>query len=420
MEPVQALRDQSPIITEWATIAGKAPQLAETMSRYLAQAGTFLAPASVDSACNGMRQLCRWLLAATDIRSVAGINRNAIEDYKVWLADQKGNAGRRLSANTQRQRLRMLRVFFERIIEWEWADAPTRNPIIGRDIPPRPEPLPKFLDDRDAAKLMAAANAATDPRDRLIMEILSRTGMRASEVCGLDPDAVVCIGDNHWLRVPVGKLRNDRYVPLHPDLVALLATWTADNLEHIRRHRRLIVDHRGPFDRHLVSRVVRRVAHKAGVKAHPHQLRHTLATQAINRGMRLEAIASLLGHRSMEMTLTYARITDRVVADEYEAISAKIDALCGQAQKLAADLETVSMARLRRETHARMLGNGLCTRPVELECRMESACETCSYFQTGPQFVPVLLRQRDHARDHNQPDRAALFDHIIQQVEIPS
>ena len=420
MEPVPAQRDESPIIAEWATIAGKAPQLAETISRYLTQAGTFLAPASVDSASIGMRQLCKWLLAQTSIRTVSGIDRNAIEDYKVWLADQTGHGDRRLSANTQRQRLRMLRVFFERIIEWEWADAPNRNPIIGRDIPPRPEPLPKFLDDRDAAKLMATANASKDPRDRLIMAILSRTGMRASEVCGLDPDAVVCIGDNHWLRVPVGKLRNDRYVPLHPDLVALLATWTADNLDHIRKHRRLVVDHRGPFNRHLVSRVVKRVGRKAGVKAHPHQLRHTLATQAINRGMRLEAIASLLGHRSMEMTLTYARITDRVVADEYEAISAKIDALYGQAQNLAADLETASMIRLRRETHARMLGNGLCTRPVELECRMESACETCSYFHTGPEFVPVLLRQRDHARTHNQPDRATLFEQLIEKAETPS
>jgi len=420
MDIIENLHDDSPIAAQWAVIAAQAPQLVDTMARYLAQAGTFLAPASVDSASLGLRQLSRWLLASTDIRIVAGINRNAIEGYKVWLADQPGNGGRRLSANTQRQRLRMLRVFFERIIEWEWADAPARNPIIGRDIPPRPEPLPKFLDDRDAAKLMAASKASTDPRDRLIMEILSRTGMRASEVCGLAPDAVVCIGDNHWLRVPVGKLRNDRYVPLHPDLVALLAVWTGDNLEHIRHHRRLIVDHRGPFDRHLVARVVRRVARKAGVKAHPHQLRHTLATQAINRGMRLEAIASLLGHRSMEMTLTYARITDRVVADEYEAISAKIDALYGHAQKLSADLETVSMTRLRRESHARMLGNGLCTRPVELECRMESACETCSYFSTGPEFVPVLLRQRDHARDHNQPDRAALFEHIIENTETPS
>jgi site-specific recombinase XerD len=417
MGAIQERSVESTITTEWTVIAAHAPQMADTISRYLAQTGTFLAPASIDAASLSLRQFSRWLIADTDIRTVAGIDRNTIEDYKLWLANQLVPGGRLVSANTQRQRLRMLRMFFERIIEWDWSDAPTRNPIIGRDIPPRPEPLPKFLDDRDAAKLMAAAHASPDPRDRLIMEILARTGMRASEVCELAPDAVVCIGDNHWLRVPVGKLRNDRYIPLHPDLVALLAAWTAANLEHIRRHKRLIVDHRGPFNRWLVARVVTRVGRAAGVKAHPHQLRHTLATQAINRGMRLEAIASLLGHRSMEMTLTYARITDRVVADEYEAISAKIDALYGQAQKLAAELETVSMARLRREAHARMLGNGLCTRPVELECRMESACETCAYFTTGPEFVPVLLRQRDHARDHNQPDRAALFEQIIQQAE---
>ena len=50
----------------------------------------------------------------------------------MWLADQPGNKAHGLSANTQRQRLRMLRVFFERIIEWDWPDAPTRNPVIAR------------------------------------------------------------------------------------------------------------------------------------------------------------------------------------------------------------------------------------------------------------------------------------------------
>ena len=99
--------------------------------------------------------------------------------------------------------------------------------------------------------------------------------------------------------------------------------------------------------------------------------------------MRLEAIAALLGHRKMEMTLIYARIANRVVADEYAAVSAKIDALYGQQPELPADYETTGMARLRREAHARMLGNGLCTRPVELDCRMESACETCAYFRTS-------------------------------------
>ncbi|HXZ72529.1 MAG TPA: hypothetical protein VEH31_16880 [Streptosporangiaceae bacterium] len=70
------------------------------------------------------------------------------------------------------------------------------------------------------------------------------------------------------------------------------------------------------------------------------------------------------------------------------------------------------MARLRRETNARMLGNGLCTRPAELDCQMESACETCAYFRTGTEFLPILTRQRDHG----QTDWAALFDGLIRRT----
>jgi site-specific recombinase XerD len=403
---------------EWSEIAAAAPQLAETMRRYLRQAATFLAPASIDSADGALRIFARWLLANTTVSAVGDVTRDAIEDFKVYLAARPGMRGASLSENTQRQRLRTLRVFFERIIEWDWTDTPPRNPILNWDMPKRPEPLPKFLDDAQAAKLMAAARASRDPRDRLIVELLARTGMRAGELTALDADAMVRIGQGHWLRIPIGKLRNDRYVPLHPQLVDLLSAWTATNVEHIRAHRRLVADHRGPLNRYIVERTVARVGRAAGVEGvHPHRLRHTLATQAINRGMRLEAIAALLGHRKLEMTLIYARIANRVVADEYAAVSAKIDALYGQQLDLPADYETTGMAKLRREAQARMLGNGLCTRPVELDCRMESACETCSYFRTGTEFLPILTRQRDHAQQHGQAERATLFDGLIQRAE---
>ena len=276
---MNAVADQQPAAThaatQWAQIAAYAPKMADTLGRYVAQVGTFLAPRSVDVADATLRQLARWLLEHGDVSTIADIGRGDIEEFKLWLATQPGMRGDGLSQSTQRQRLHTLRVFFERIIEWDWPDAPARNPIIGRDIPPRREPLPKFLDDRDAARLMAAARTAPDPRDRLVVEVLARTGLRASELCDLDADAVVLIGDGHWLRVPVGKLRNDRYVPLHPDLVTLFADWTAVNVDHIRHHHRLIADHRGTLDRHLVGRIVRRVARHAGVRVHPHQLRHT-------------------------------------------------------------------------------------------------------------------------------------------------
>ena len=210
--------------------------MADTMGRYLSQVATFLAPRSVEAAEAALRQLAAgW---STTPLSVPSPLSAATTSRTSRCGSLPARRARPPASTTQRQRLRTLRAFFERIIEWDWSDAPLRNPILGGDLPPRPESLPRFLDDHDAARLMAAAHAAVDPRDRLVVELLARTGIRASELCGLDADAVAVIGDGHWLRIPVGKLRNDRYVPLHPDLVTLLGDWTAANLDHIRHHRR--------------------------------------------------------------------------------------------------------------------------------------------------------------------------------------
>lgn len=410
---------------EWAHMSGAAPQLVATMRRYLVQLTTFLAPRSVEIADETLRQFTRWVTTATDIAVVADIERHHVEDYKVWLAAQPGKKGQLIAKNTQRHRLRMIRIFLERLIEWDWPDAPGRNPILHGDIPPRTEPIPKFLTDQQAAAFMAAARAHPVARYRLVAQVLARTGLRATELCELAADAVTRIGnDSYWLRVPVGKLRNDRMIPMHPDVVELFAEWTATNSEHIRQSRRLLADHHDPIDRRTVHRIVARIGTIAGIDdMHPHRLRHTLATQAINRGMRLEAIAALLGHRSLEMTLVYAKIADRIVADEYASVCEQIDALYNTAATpgaLPAEIETKAMARLRHESHARMLGNGMCTRPVELDCRMETICETCAYFDTGPEFIPVLLRQRDHAHTHHQPEREHLYNNLIERAGTPS
>jgi integrase len=188
----------------------------------------------------------------------------------------------------------MLRVFLERIIDWGWDDAPKSCPILQADLPRVDDPLPRFLDDAQAAALMRAA-AVAEPLDRLVVETLARTGLRVGELCALEANAVVLIGATQWLRVPVGKLRNDRYLPLHPVLVELLDAWRTDHA-----HDALLItrpDGR-PLTRDVVGRIVRRVARSAGIvgAVTPHRLRHTLATQAVNRGMSLEAIAALLGH----------------------------------------------------------------------------------------------------------------------------
>jgi site-specific recombinase XerD len=350
---------------DWAPIAERAPQLVDTAWRYLDQIALSLRPATVDAADVALRGLASHL-AAEGVDRFAVVERRHIESYKQWLTSVGTRNGRRPARNTIRQRLGLVRSFFDRIIEWDWADAPSRTPMFAIDVPVADDPLPRFLDDAQAARLLAAA-AHAEALDRLVVELLARTGLRASELCDLDADAVCRIGGAWWLRVPVGKLRNDRYIPLHPALIDLLAGWPTG-------HQHLIeVDGRA-LDRHRVGRIVRRVARKAGLgHVHPHQLRHTLATQAINRGMRLEAIAALLGHRSLRMTLTYARIANRTVADEYAAAQARVDALYDHGH------EPADLTRLRQE-HRRMLGNGWCTRPRGTDCSFEAICEGCGYY----------------------------------------
>jgi hypothetical protein len=130
--------------------------------------------------------------------------------------------------------------------------------------------------------------------------------------------------------------------------------------------------------------------------------------------MSLEAIAALLGHRSLDMTLRYAKIASRTAADEYFAVSEKVEALYGQPAQLPADAAGPRMNRLRREHH-RLPGNGYCTRPPQLACAFESICETCSYFQTS--IDPALAAQHDHAANHGQTSRQELFARLIHQTD---
>ena len=133
--------------------------------------------------------------------------------------------------------------------------------------------------------------------------------------------------------------------------------------------------------------------------------------------MSLEAIAALLGHKTLAMTMVYARIADKTVADEYFSVTEKVEALYGQPQQLAATDEGSEMRRLRAEMHRRMLGNGYCARPVEIDCHFESICESCTFFVTTIEFKPTLRRQRDDAADKGQLGRQKIFDGLLDRLD---
>jgi site-specific recombinase XerD len=405
------------LLPDWAQLEEAIPAVTVPMRRYLEQIACVLRPGSVSGADLALRSFAAFL-AETSPRaaSLTAVTRRHVEDFKPWLAARPGQNKPRLTTATIAHRLGTLRMFFVRIDEWGWDEAPPRVPMFPGDLPRQDHPLPRALDDATAAKLLRAAQNDRRMLVRVTVEVLLRTGLRVSEFTGLQADAVVLIGAGPWLHVPVGKLREDRYLPLHPQLITLIDAYRAAHVP--AGHPLLLPRENGrALDRHTVTRFINKAGGAAGLPhIHPHQLRHTLATQAINRGMSLEAIAALLGHRSLDMTLRYAKIASRTVADEYFAVSEKVEALYGQPAQLPADAAGPRMNRLRREHH-RLLGNGYCTRPPQLDCTFESICETCSYFQTSIEFRPALAAQHDHAAAHGQAGRQELFARLIHQID---
>ena len=401
------------LLPAWDELAESRPVLVATMRDYLRQIACTLRPGSVSGADLALRSFAAFLADTTvDVVSVAAVTRRHIEDYKPWLAARPGQKAPRLTGATIAGRLGTLRMFFIRIEEWGWVDAPERVPIVAGDLPRLDRPLPKALDDAAAAKFMRAAHCQPRMLVRVVCEVLIRTGLRVSELIALRSDAIVMIGAGQWLHVPVGKLHDDRYLPLHPHLVTLIGDYRS---RHVSPANALLIPRENgkPMDRHGVTRYLNNAATDAGIgHVHPHQMRHTLATQAINRGMSLEAIAAMLGHHSMDMTLRYAKIANRTVADEYFAVTEKVEALYGQQAPLPADTIGPNMARLRRE-HFRLLGNGYCARPPELDCSFEAVCENCTFSQTSIAFKPTLQAQHDDAATKNQTGRQQLFSRLL-------
>ena len=403
-------------VTGWTAVADGFAQAAR---RYLAQVDLSLRPSTVKHIDHDLREFGTWLAQThPDVEDCSGLTRTHVENYKAWIGAKHGRyTAKPLNRASVKNRLINLHCFFDRITEWGYPNPPQRPLIFAGDLPIVDKPLPRFLDDAAAAKLMRASRADPDPLSRLIVELLARTGIRKGELLGLTVDAVVQIGSAFWLRIPVGKLHNDRYIPLHPQLKQMLDDWITHHRSAGLRSQRLLLERGRPVTALRVATAVSRLSHEAGIgHVTAHQLRHTLATQAINRGMSLDAIATLLGHKTLAMTMIYARIADKTVADEYFSVTEKVEALYGQPRQLPHTDEGSEMRKLRGEMHRRMLGNGHCARPVETDCHFESICESCTFFVTTIEFRPTLQAQRDDAQRKGQVGRQKIFDGLLDRL----
>lgn len=247
-----------------------------------------------------------------------------LSSLRGWLAIQRANGAAR---TTIARRSAALRTFSA------WAHRAGLTPDDAGQLLASPRPhrtLPSVLRAEQAAQLMDAhpSETASDGeaadsgssqedgaialRDRLVVELLYASGIRVSELCGLDIDDL----DPHRRVVRVlGKGAKERTVPYGGAAERALAAWLADGRPVLARpgsEAALVLGARGGrIDPRTVRRIVhRRVAQVPGAPdIGPHGLRHSAATHLLEGGADLRTVQELLGHANLATTQIYTHVS---------------------------------------------------------------------------------------------------------------
>lgn len=173
------------------------------------------------------------------------------------------------------------------------------------------------------------AAPAWPARDRVIFELLYGSGIRNSELCGLDLTSILW-GDDA-IRV-FGKGRKERLVPLGDEAAAAIRAYLPERKEKLEAAGKGKLVHEGPLLMNLrargscrlttrsVGRIVKQIALSRGLAAdvHPHTLRHAFGTHMLEEGADLRAIQEMLGHERLSTTQRYTQLTVGQVQRVYE------------------------------------------------------------------------------------------------------
>lgn len=241
----------------------------------------------------------------------------------------KAHAGG-LSARSIAHRLSAWRAFYRWLAEHIEIAA---NPVAAVRAPKQPKRLPKALSVDDAARLMDASpteNNVEGLRDQAILELFYSSGLRLSELVGLD--AVYANGNGYrsagWLNLEaaevtvLGKGQRRRTVPVGSKAMQALAAWLSVRGQFVKADPHpLFLSVRGArMSPNVVRERVKRAALRAGIPAnvHPHVLRHSFATHVLQSSGDLRAVQELLGHASVAATQIYTSLDFQHLAQIYD------------------------------------------------------------------------------------------------------
>lgn len=272
--------------------------------------------------------LSRFLEFAGDI-DPATIDLALIRKYRLFLARYIDPLTQKpLKRVTQNYFMIALRAFLRYLARLDIQTLSAEKIELGDQDP---SPL-KILDEEKLAKLLSAPDTLSrdGKRDKAILELLFSTGLRVSELASLNRDQLNFKSREFGV---VGKGGKERVVFLSDSAIESLKDYLATRLDD---YRPLFIRYQGTQDptekgeymrltTRSIERIVEKYVKKVGlaIKATPHTLRHSFATDLLQNGADIRSVQEMLGHSNISTTQIYTHVTNKQLKDVHRAFHSK-------------------------------------------------------------------------------------------------
>ena len=279
-------------------------------------------PNTLDAYKNDLNQFVAFLrkkAAKEDKHQLTweNVDRSSVLDYMVSLRE------RSYAPATMARKVAAIKSFFNFLVS---EGTLKKNPTEGITGPKVGKALPKAISVEDVEKLLEEADRLSTPeakRDKAMLELLYATGMRVSEMVGLNlRDVNLRAG---FVRC-FGKGSKERIIPIHSKAIKAVKTYTDEarpRLLGATGETALFLNRRGQrLTRQGFWLILKGHAERAGIEADitPHVLRHSIATHLLHSGkMNLRELQELLGHANISTTQIYTHLTTEHLRKVYES-----------------------------------------------------------------------------------------------------
>lgn len=289
------------------------------------------------------------------------VSRGTVEQ---WISDQRE---RGLAAKNIQSSVGAVRCFYSWLTDHDFLP---KNPLARLGAIKVPRKVPKILPKVAVEALLAAVKTS---RERVILELLYGSGLRAAELLGIRLEDVDLDASHVLIR---GKGDKERVQPINSTTINAVRAWLPERKAILATggrtgERSLLVSRKGPLRKSMLRVIIKTIAARAGIdsRVYVHQLRHCFATHLLDGGADLRVVQELMGHGSIATTQLYTQVSIERLRSAYGSAHPRAGFVQSQQENRPTLCANPKCSKGPKGTPGHVLTAAIGTRFCSLACR---------------------------------------------------